>query len=222
MRFSKAFQIFGALFAVTLPAVACNQVLGIEEATFDPTLVVDASVATDTGPVVDPNSCQAYCATMKTNCTGANQAYTSQATCELVCATFESGVPGETTNDSLACRITHAKDTVADPATTCPKAGALATDCSPDPCSSFCAQASALCKPLNLFQYASVSACKTACAKWPYIKAGDGAIAGDLVFASGNTLNCRLYHLQSAYDPTTPKAADVHCPHTADDSATCN
>jgi hypothetical protein len=201
--------------AIAIQALACNTILGIDKATFDPTVDSGADAAN-----VDPNSCRAYCRTMGANCSGANQAYTSINTCELVCATYETGVAGEQSNDSLACRITRAKDTTTNPATTCPKAGALATECT-EPCAAFCAQASTLCKPLGLFNYASVAECKTACATWPYVKAGGVGPGGDLVFSNGNTLNCRLYHLQSAYEGTATSAR-THCPHTDVVSATCN
>jgi hypothetical protein len=190
-----------------LGSPACNELLGMDEATL-------------IGGAADTNSCQAYCATMQTNCRGANQAYTSTATCQAMCATFETGVEGETNKDSLACRITQAKQTATDPATNCPKAGALATSCA-DPCTAFCTQASSLCSPKKAFAYDSLPVCKTACAKWPYIMQADAGIVGDLAFSIGDSLNCRLYHLQSGYDPSTPKAAEFHCPHIAADSTKC-
>jgi hypothetical protein len=199
---------------VLLGSPACNTILGIDEAS-----LIGGNTLPD-GGTADPNSCQAYCATMQSNCRGANQAYTSAVTCQAICATFETGVQGETSNDSLACRITRAKQTVTDPTTSCPKAGALATGCT-DPCTAFCAQAFALCKPTNAFQYESLGACKAACVTWPYIMQADAGLVGDLAFSTGDSLNCRLYHLQSGYDPNTPKAAEYHCPHAAGNSTKC-
>lgn len=59
--------------------------------------------------------------------------------------------------------------------------------------------------------------CRTACAGFPYLIAGDAGDAsgpvGDIVFSSG---------LESAYEVGNPQAPTTHCPHTAVQSATCN
>jgi hypothetical protein len=43
--------------------------------------------------------------------------------------------------------------------------------------------------------------------------------AGDTTLESGNTLNCRLWHLETAY--TSDEFGTFHCPHTRRVSSTC-
>lgn len=208
--------------------LACNAVFGIEEAAVDPTLLgSDAggggSDASDSGPI-DPNSCAAYCNAIDTNCKDTNAEYISVSTCNAMCASFEPGKVGEQTNDSLACRNFYTEAAKEDPAGNCTQAGPLAAGkCVTDPCSSFCTLTFNLCNPIKEFPYADEAECRTACARWPYLTAAnaDGGTVGDILFAAGDTLNCRLYHLESAYEVGNPNAAPIHCRHTADPSSTC-
>jgi hypothetical protein len=67
----------------------------------------------------------------------------------------------------------------------------------------------------------SVAECISACnAGFPYVAGaqnGDGGLAFDLVdenavpWESGDTLNCRLWHLEKAIVTDAPA---THCPHT--------
>lgn len=221
----------GALGA--LGAFACNGVLGISSATVDPTLFQEAGAndapAVDAGSdtqVTDPFSCKGYCETVAKNCTDTNQEYTAMTTCLAICSHFEPGVPGEQSNDSLACRVYHATQAATDPLVHCQQAGPLAAGkCTPNPCSAFCTLGFDLCDPLTLFPYdGGVAPCRDACAKWKYFKSTDvdAGVVGDILFSSGDSLNCRLYHLESAYQVENPSAPTTHCPHLADVSATCN
>jgi hypothetical protein len=205
--------------------VGCNAILGIETATVDPTLLDSGAGDADAGNAF---TCKAYCATLAKNCTGIQQEYTSNDVCEAMCSHFEPGRPGEQTNDSLACRVFHANEAAKDPNLHCSQAGPMgAGTCSSQPCSAYCSLTFTLCNPLGLFPYdGGEPGCRTACAGFPYLIAGDAGDAsgpvGDIVFASGDTLNCRLYHLESAYEVGNPQAPITHCPHTAVQSATCN
>jgi hypothetical protein len=217
-----------------LGSFACNAVLGITPATEDPALSKDAGApeaaatdaGTDTAPVDNPYSCKGYCEAIAKNCAGTNQEYTSTATCIAMCQHFEPGVAGEQTNDSLACRVYHAGQAANDPATLCQQGGPLAAGgCTVSPCAAFCTLGFDLCNPQGLFPYdGGEPACRSACANWKYFKSADGdaGVVGDILFASGNSLNCRLYHLESAYEVDNPSAVTTHCPHIADVSATCN
>jgi hypothetical protein len=175
-------------------------------------------------PAVDP--CVTYCDTIAQSCTGLNAEYISREVCLAMCGTFDPGQPGDQTNDSLACRMRHATLAATDPLVHCQQAGPLAAGECADPCGPFCILAYNLCNPAGLFPYKDgVKACRTACAAFPYLKSSDPANTepvGDIIFLGGDTLNCRLYHLESAYNPGDPNAIKVHCGHTAVDSATCN
>jgi hypothetical protein len=137
-----------------------------------------------------------------------------------MCAGLDPGVAGETSGDTLACRASQAAQAAADPATYCRQAGPLGSGSCAKPCGPFCQRASSTCEPLGLFPYmGGVAECVTTCQGWPYLM---GPNEGDLVFLSGDTLNCRVYHLEVATDPQSPSAAQAHCPHLGAVSATCN
>ena len=60
-------------------------------------------------------------------------------------------------------------------------------------------------------------ACRQDCAAYTYLS---GPEDQELI-AEGPSLNCRLWHLESAYDPNNPQAKVTHCPHLAKVSTTC-
>jgi hypothetical protein len=214
---------YGAILAVAsgLGLVACNGILGIGEAVVDPSLE-------DAGPEggSDTIACAAYCDLIDKSCTGQNAEYISRAVCVEMCQTFDPGRVGDTTTDSLACRYGRAQQAASDPATLCQRAGPLAGGGCADPCNAFCLLADTLCEPNQLFPYdGGVTECRAECAKYIYLltpDAGADSGVGDTSLSDGDTLNCRLYHLESAYDPVTPKALKTHCPHTGSDSAACH
>jgi hypothetical protein len=193
-----------AFMGATWLAAGCNGVLGIDEAKVDPSLI-DAS---NTGLVYD---CPSYCATIAKNCTGANLEYVTDKACTEMCGHFDLGRPGDEDGDSLACRVYHANAAAMDPNVHCRHAGPLGGTHCGDPCSAFCLQDLAIC---GTTAYASESQCRTTCALYPYLTAGPGA--GDVSIEDGPTLNCRLYHLESAVvDPVT------HCNHTSLNNVHC-
>ncbi len=214
-----------AVVAVVGMQIGCNSVLGI-----DPATLVDGGVlpSSSDGGGGDPNSCQAYCDTIMKNCTGQYQEYSTTAICLAMCPVFDLGTPGDQSGDSRACRIYHAGAAAQDPAVHCPHAGPLGSPvCEPDPCVSFCNLDEGLCgQSFGLPQYANFAACQADCEPndagmggYPYFSGGD---AGDILYTGGNSLNCRLYHLEAASDPTTQGASTFHCPHTAQVSNTCH
>jgi hypothetical protein len=228
VNLSKSTLVWLALSAGTI-LVACNAVLGITEATVDPTFGSGGgSSSASTGGPSTP--CTAYCQTINHNCKDDNQEYNTEQVCESMCASFDPGAPGDTANDSLACRAYHANLAATDPVTHCRQAGPLGVGtCNSDPCRPFCLLAYNLCAPVGLFPFPAgstdggVKDCRTECANFAYITESDaGAYVGDLAFLNKDNLNCRLYHLESAYDTSTPGAITTHCPHSATDSATCN
>jgi hypothetical protein len=199
---------------------ACNVILGVERAT----QIQDAGTA-DAAVDAAQTACQAYCATIEKNCTGENREYISPEICVAMCARYEPGVPGDQSNDSLACRMLHATRAATDPSNECSQAGPLATGpCNSNPCGPFCLLTFSLCNPISQFPFdGGEQGCRAECSKFPYISADAGdAAAGDILYTTGNTLNCRLYHLESAFDPNNPSASLTHCPHTATISAPCN
>jgi hypothetical protein len=223
----------GALACVAT-TLACNAVLGINEAKLDRSLAVtdgasgndgaggdDAQIADAGADTGDPYSCDSYCTVIMNNCKVPNQEYTTREVCLAMCSHFEPGVPGEQSNDSRACRVYHAGAAAGDPAVHCRHAGPLGGGhCGEKPCESFCLLDFALCGGRADFPYdGGEGTCRAQCPQFSYLAGGD---AGDLTLTSGDTLNCRLYHLESAYDVSNPAAQSTHCPHTGVQSPTCN
>jgi hypothetical protein len=201
-----------SLLAGLAGAVACNSVLGFDEAKLDPG-------TTTTQDQTQPLTCDTYCRTIMANCTGLQQEYLNADICKAMCQHFELGLPDDTTEDSLSCRIYHANSAKESPTVHCSHAGPTgATHCGRDPCAAFCLLEVALCNG-PLLQYPGGEAeCRRECAQYTYPI--DDPTKADLV-PDGNTLNCRLWHLESAYDPTNPQAKTTHCPHTGKVSLTC-
>jgi len=199
------------LFAIALTTafLGCNGIFGWSAAEVDPTLGADGGEAGTTSSNVI--SCDVYCNLVMTYCTGKLAAYGSPEVCRAMCNKLEPGFAGETSANTVACRQYHAAAAANDAEHHCPHASAMGGEiCGSSLCEAFCLYDVALCKTTA---YPSESSCRTSCAKFRYDVAG-----GDLGQPSGDTLNCRLYHLQNAYGIN----AEVHCPHTAVTSATCH
>lgn len=222
----------GGFVALALSIAACNSVLGIDEAKQDPALLgVGGSGGAGgggggTGGSSPATPCDAYCDAIMSNCTGTNQEYISRDVCMLMCAAFEPGVPGDTSNDSLECRKHYADLALAEPNTRCKQAGPLGTGaCGTDPCRTFCALDSFVCSkqvpppyPDAKFPGTFEQSCQAACATFKVIPN-----VGELVLTGGDSLNCRVYHLEAAAaSASNPTAPETHCPHTIPVSAHCN
>lgn len=206
-------------------ALGCNAVLGITKAN-----EVDLDAGTDAGPVDAGTPCEQYCGAIMQACTGLNQEYLDVGTCVAMCKHFEPGITGDQSGDSLACRVYHTRAaTLGDPGTHCRHAGPLGGQvCGTDLCESFCSLGFALCQDILPYD-GGLLGCEQQCtaANFDYreFDAGDlkfpNATGGFSEFQTGNTLNCRIYHLESAYDPTNDVARTTHCPHLAVDSTQC-
>jgi hypothetical protein len=135
-----------------------------------------------------------------------------------MCPAFEigSGV-GDTADNTLGCRLHHALAAEASPAEHCRYAGPLGgLHCGADPCQPFCNLAVTYCVPPKASPYpGGLSECEAACKGYRYLVAG----AGDTTLENGDTLNCRLWHLETAY--TSDAFGVFHCAHTSRISTTC-
>ena len=218
-------------FAVATAVSGCNAILGIDpftlanEAGTDTGATRDAGVS-DAGPV---DLCKVYCDVVHENCTGALSQYAFWPDdCLQLCAFWETGNPGDTTGDTRECRIYHAgaaQGSLANATFHCPHAGPLgggvgycvAPDASDTPhaiCASFCELDLDLCMGIA---YEGPADCEQACLGYPY---AGGGVTTD----TGNSLDCRLYHLEyAAYDYSLgdTDGGATHCSHTAAESATC-
>lgn len=197
----------------------------------------DAGPSTDAAD--DTPSCEVYCAEVASNCRGEIPSagmpdvptfqYPSQAGCLHACSKLSPGTAGDTTGDTVGCRTYHAGTPAAtEPRIHCPHAGLVGAGmCSGAPntpstgrCQTFCKLAVALCtsepKP-----FANEADCMTACAAFEF------AADQNELTKSGDTLNCRQFHLIAAYnDPPLPdggpaNSAVASCPNLGAASPAC-
>jgi hypothetical protein len=184
---------------------ACNGVLGIPAAT-----IVDG------GPT-DP--CTTYCHLVDKNCNGLE--YIDYDTCTQLCPVFDQGPAGDTTQNSLSCRTHFANLAATDPSK-CAAAGPLGgLVCGNDVCTTFCGLDQFTCNG----QYEAYDGGGTECVAdcrtgYPQYVLPDGGSSADILLESGNTINCRLYHLEASLSATLGGKM-VHCQHTGLPSMTC-
>jgi hypothetical protein len=164
---------------------------------------------TDDSATTDPTgalSCEDYCATIMTNCTGAVQQYGAVENCVASCAGFPPGTEADMGGNTLGCRTYHAGAAAMDPNVHCVHAGPGGANACGSNCEGFCAVAQTACPDA----WPDAGACMTACGGFADMEPYDASDVG------GNTLACRLYHLTAAaVDPAT------HCGHIVGASPTC-
>ncbi|MEO7729374.1 MAG: hypothetical protein ABIY55_00240 [Kofleriaceae bacterium] len=180
---------------------------------------VDGSVdALSVDAAIEPLDCTSYCTDIQTNCTGANAQYPDMGHCTASCALFPVGNRGDTTGNTLACRLYHAGvPAMGAPNTHCVHAGpggdrtnVAAPGTCGDACESFCILEVGACGTLDAPipgitpQYQNRTACLSACAGFDRTHLYS-------IGASGNSLACRLYHVTNA---AVSGLAETHCSHT--------
>jgi len=153
------------------------------------------------------SKCDNYCYTMGVTCP-------TQAAGALPCAGFCSPMPPgnitDVSGDTVDCRIYHANNAnITGDATHCLHATPSGGGVCGTPCNVYCGLALSVCTG-SLALYNSTATCQTACA---------GLNATGLPGAvSGDTLQCRIYHLGAA---SATGNTSYHCPHGGVNSATC-
>jgi hypothetical protein len=194
----------------TLCLVACGDDSGDDG---DDQPAIDAPMGTPDMNTATPATCADYCAAIGTNCTAANEQFSSAADCMASCATWEQGTLGAQDGNSLECRSYHAGAAAGAPTVHCRHAGPGGDGACGTNCEGFCTLVSGamgVCTGGNP-PYADLAACTAACPGFntdpPYSTAA----------TTGNTFACRLYHATAA-----STNSGLHCPHTAVVSATCN
>jgi hypothetical protein len=169
----------------------------------------------DNGNASDP--CPKYCGDIMATCTGVDQQYPDNATCLRICGGINGSDAGG--NDTIACRslnVSSAKDEQ-DPAAKhldCVGGGIAAINCGASQCAAFCNAALALCTGSNA-PYPTQSDCVAACGAW------GPSFDGQLLSSTGDTLQCRTYHLELSQSGN-PSDIITHCSHTKAVSARCN
>ena len=157
-------------------------------------------------------SCDTYCTTIMSACTGDNQQYISKDNCLEMCAKIPVGQSSDTSGDTLGCRTYHvgvAAQSTQNAAVHCPHAGPYGYGGCGDLCPDFCARYAGQCDITT--GWGGTTACPTTCAT---VAGSDGGAfftdAGGV--SSGNTMECRQYHLEAAY---TTDGGGGHCDHSS-------
>jgi hypothetical protein len=180
-------------------------------------------------------SCSAYCAAVTATCTGANAQYSDgapgMAECMNACMLLPLGTSADTSGNTVGCRTYHTQLAAADGGAVphCWHAGPFGYGACGTTCEGFCALATGWCSPEGGFDggaapYASSSACLASCMGYAAVAGGDAGFVVDGGFnspgsASGNTRDCREWHLGKALESTSNQ--QVHCNHVGATSPTC-
>jgi hypothetical protein len=129
----------------------------------------------------------------------------TQQTCNLVCEHVPPGDPYEPKGTAgMYCREWYAGNpSLSDPEKYCAAAGPFGGGNCGDRCTAFCQVAFSACAPdggsAGAAPYPTLPKCKTECVEYTFREAGaDGGGEGLDGPKSGDTLNCRLYHLRQA------------------------
>jgi len=149
--------------------------------------------------------CNNYCQLNTQICNGTHSQYASESACLSYCQndldSFQ-GVWNDTAGDSIGCRIYHSTAGVLDAATHCPHSGPSGDNVCGSWCQVYCDLIQENCLGSNS-QYTSAPACMSACSSM--------SISGSPGDATGNTVQCRIYHAGVAGNPISN--AQTHCPH---------
>jgi hypothetical protein len=203
---------FLSLSLLVLPLAACNG--GTPAAP-------DAFVGNDAASSAP--DCTTYCTASLANCASMEPQYSDMASCLGTCDAFTVGVTGDTSGNTLACRLYHTNAAAAAPGNEhCLHGGPAGyATCGTSQCEAFCQVAQHACTGADQV-WASTAACMTDCAMMAGSTPDMPAGAPDYSTAqtTGDTFACRMYHLTVA--SSSPTLATMHCPHIALVSTACN
>jgi len=157
--------------------------------------------------------CEAYCTLINGSCAvGANKPqYASNTACDDYCSNnLHDNTPSldghwnDTSGDTTGCRIYHSTAFLATgDSSHCLHAGPSGDNTCGSWCTVYCDLIQNACYGSNA-QYTSTAQCMDVCGNF-----SSGGAPGD---ASGNTVQCRIYHAGVAGSDITNNA-HVHCPH---------
>jgi len=156
-------------------------------------------------PEAEPD-CDAFCRLEMAECTEANgyPVYEDEEQCKAVCNALPPGHLGDTSQNTVGCRMYHSYNSVFDPKNHCshtspggdghcgspalPKTGHTGN------CESYCLLLEKACAADFNASFADQGACQADCVKLD----GAGPSEGYTTSASGNNLQCRLLHVSRA------------------------
>jgi hypothetical protein len=158
----------------------------------------------------EPDLCEEYCALMRDHCVGDAAQYRDDAQCLTICRTFPEGTLDDDRVNTVSCRRRYASKAryLAGPelAADCSNAGPGGNGRCGSYCEGLCTVTMAACNRdvSDPYFYASLEDCLADCGPLPSSRYQYGTEA------SGNSLECRLFHASSALMAD----ADEHCEHS--------
>jgi hypothetical protein len=164
-----------------------------------------------------------------TNCTGDNAQYSEMSECLNACSLMPPGMLGDTTGNTLGCRLYHGGLAASSPNPHCWHAGPFGFGGCDLSCDDFCALAMQWCSPSGGFDggpppFTDMASCTdTACNRIPSAPGASGApgLYNASGPTSGNTLDCREWHLGKALVDHSAMGQQLHCNHVGASSPTC-
>lgn len=147
--------------------------------------------------------CADYCDAVMAHCVDEYQVYTSPERCLAVCLNLELGDSGDTSGNTLSCRLTEAYLAAEEsPETHCPAAGPGGDDVCGSNCEGFCGLMAVSCPTEFAEVYESEPVlCETACNdNWDDLGGYNSSIS------TGPTVQCLLWHVSAAAD-----VGGIHC-----------
>lgn len=195
-----------ALFVSSVVAVGCAKIAGIDD-----------SVPVDPNAASGSALCNTYCDTVLANCVDPLYVYATRDMCMGVCNKLETagytGNPNDQVGNSINCRLNQAIQAkkTAEFSLYCPASGPGGNGICGTNCEGYCVLMQLTCSTefaVRPFDGTLSTCVNQVCPSLPTLDAGFDADQ-----QSGNTINCRLYHISAANaDPNAPL---IHCPHAA-------
>ncbi|NUP08919.1 MAG: hypothetical protein HOW73_22960 [Polyangiaceae bacterium] len=166
----------------------------------------DGGSAGDGGGTSAPTPCVDYCNEVMQSCTGEFAVYGSMDSCLGICAHLPEGQDGDTSGNSVFCRLHHAAFASVDAPFYCPIAGPTGNGTCGSACDALCGAAEAICTGSDA-QWSTTTACEEECATLSDLGTYSADPEQDMY--EGGHVQCRVFHLANA----AVADADIHCPH---------
>jgi len=149
--------------------------------------------------------CENYCYFSQLNCMDGNKQYADTATCMTYCANMPDA-PWNEMGDNVGCRLLNTFSAGLNPpflrGEQCANGGPSGNNKCGSWCDVYCGLAMNNCQDANAL-YENYTVCNETCQMFN--------VSGHVNDASGDSVECRIYHLGVA--GTSPANAAIHCPH---------
>ena len=148
-------------------------------------------------------NCRNYCTAIQAACvSGSNAQYKSDLSCMNSCPAFAPGSFNDASINTLGCRFNHALQAATNPDQHCAAAGPSGGGVCGNNCNAYCSMMLTICPTV----FEDQATCETACQSMTGVD-----ITSYHAPASGNNLQCRIYHVTFAAEGSP----EIHCVHAS-------